>query len=156
MNRIEEKKYIHQGTAIVTFMLLMYVLFSVLPVILGATISELLYPYLFITAGLLFGLLCVYNITITIGSTYLSIKLGIGLIKKRYEIAKIKSCKPIVSRRIGSGSKTSFTGARLEYYIVTGSKAIELEFHDRKNTTVQIGTPLSEEISQYVQSLIDT
>ena len=118
--------------------------------------NELFYIYLLIITALLFGLLCVYNITITINNSYLSFKLGIGLIKKKYKIADIKSCKPYsgISKRIGIGSKMSFSGDILEYYIVTGFEAIELQFHNKK-AIVCIGTPLSEEISQQVQSLIE-
>ena len=136
------------------FISLIYIFFLAFSIILWA--NELFYLNLLITAGLLFGLLCVYNITITIDNTYFSFKLGIGLIKKRYIIANIKSCKPVsgISKRIGIGAKMSFTGYILIYYIVTGFKAIELQFHDR-NTIVHIGTPIAEEISQHIQTLID-
>ena len=109
-----------------------------------------------IIAIFLFSLLCIYKITITIDDTYLSFKLGVGLIKKRYKIADIKSCKQYsgISKRIGIGSKMSFTGNKLEYFIVTGFEAIELQFNNR-TTIVHIGTPLSEEISRQIQSLIE-
>jgi hypothetical protein len=155
MKGIEEKKYTHCGVAIIIVMLSSYIFFFVLSVILKP-INWSIYIYLFATAGLLFSLLCLYNITITIDNTYLSFKLGIGLIKKKYKIANIKSCKPYsgAPKRIGVGSKMSFTGKILKYYIVTGFKAIELQFHDQK-ITVLIGTNQPDEISQYVQSLID-
>jgi hypothetical protein len=134
----------------------MYTLFWVLLVILGA--ANKYYIYLLVSVCFLFGLLCVYNITIEIDNTHFSFKLGIGLIKKRYEIANIKSCKPYsgISKRFGIGSKVSFfTGRKLEYYIVTGYKAVELQFFDRPSTIVLIGTNSPEEISQYVQLLIE-
>jgi len=114
------------------------------------------YIILLITAGLLFGLLCVYNITITIDETYISFKLGIGLIKKRYKIANIESCKPVtgISKRIGVGSKLFFSGDVLKYYIVTGFEAIELRFRDNDRLTVRIGTPLTKEIIQQIQLLL--
>ena len=122
------------------FLLLMYLFILALSMIFRA--NEFFYICLLLTAGLFFSLLGVYNITIIIDNTYLSFKLGIGLIKKRYKIANIKSCKPVagVSKRIGIGTKMSLSGDILEYYIVTGFKAIELQFLDKK-TIVHIGTP---------------
>ena len=134
--------------------LLMYLLFLAFSMIFWA--NDLFYIFLLLTEGLFFGLLCVYNISIMIDNKYLSFKLGIGLIKKRYKIANIKSCKPVsgISKRIGVGTKVSFTGDILKYYIVTGFKAIELQFHDNK-VIVHIGTPFPEKISQQIQLLID-
>lgn len=156
MNGVEEKKYTYWGVAIIIFILLMYIFFLVLLLLLKP-INELLYAYLFVTIGLLLVLLCVYNITITINKTYFSFKLGIGLIKKKYKITNIKSCKPYsgIPKRIGIGSKMTFKGNILNYYILPGFKAIELNFHDRQNLTILIGTNQPDEISQYVQSLID-
>jgi len=115
------------------------------------------YIYIIAFLGLLFGLLYVYKITIIIDNTHLYFELGIGLVKKKYEIANIKSCKPYsgISKRMGIGTKMSFTGNILKYYIVTAGKAIELKFHDNENLTVLIGTNQPDEICQYVQSLID-
>ena len=137
------------------FMLIMHLLFVASWVIFQ--INGLFYACLFSTAFLLFSLLCVYNITITIDKTYLSFKLGIGLIKKRYKIANIRSCKPFsgISKKMGIGCKMTFGGDMLKYYIVTGFKAIELRFHDNDNLIVRIGTPLPEEISQQIQLYID-
>ena len=150
----KEKRYTHWGVPIMLFMLLMYLFFLVLTIIFW--VNELFNICLLITAVFFFGLLCVYNITIIIDNTYLSFKLGIGLIKKRYKIANIKSCKPVcgISKRIGIGTKIFFTGDILKYYIVTGFKAVELQFYDNK-VTVHIGTPLSDTISQQIQLLID-
>ncbi len=156
MKGMECKTYTYRGIAMIVYMLLMYISLLVLSVIIWA--DESLYTCLFITVILLLGLLCFYKITITIDKTNLSFKLGIGLIKKSYEIANIKSCKPYtgISKRMGiAGPKISFTGNILEYYIVTGFKAIELRFHDRPKTTVLIGTNQPDEISRYIQSLID-
>ena len=154
MNCFQEKCYTHRGIPIIGVLSLCVIIILILLVWIKPS-NELFYIYLSIITVLLFGLLCAYNITITINNSDLSIKLGIGLIKKKYKIADIKSCKPYsgVSKRIGIGSKMSFSGDILEYYIVTGFEAIELQFHNKK-AIVCIGTPLSEEISQQVQSLI--
>ena len=146
-----KKIYTHKGTPIMVFMLIMYLVF--LAVLVIFPVYDLFYTCLFLTAVFLSGLLCVYNITITIDNSYLSFKLGIGWIKKRYEIANIKSCKPYsdISKRIGIGTKISLTGYVLKYYIVTGFKAMELRFHDNNKLIVLIGTPLAEEIIKQVQ-----
>ena len=148
------KKYTHCGVPMMLFLLLFYTISIVFMVIFWA--NELFYILLPTTVFFLFGILNTYNITITVNNTYFSFKLGVGLIKKRYKIVNIKSCKPYsgISKRIGIGSKLSITGNVLNYYIVTGFKSIEIQFHDRK-TVVHIGTPLPEEISQYIQLLID-
>jgi hypothetical protein len=148
-----EKRYTHPGVPIIALTLLTY-LFIIFWVIFRFNGS--FYSCLLITAFLLFGILCVYNITITLDNTYISFKLGIGLIKKKYRIANIKSCEPYggISKRVGVGYKRTFAGGVLKYFIVTGFKAIELRFHDNDKLTVLIGTPMPEEISKRVQLLI--
>ena len=152
MKWINGKKYTFLGVPMIVFLSLVSVVFFILLLV----ISEQFYIWLFMITGSLFGLLCLYNITITIDDKYFSFKLGIGLIKKRYEIANIKSCKPYsgIHKGFGIGTKMSFTGEILKQYNVTGTKAIELRFFDR-DTIVKIGVNEPDEISQYVQSLID-
>ena len=148
-----EKRYTYWGIPIMVFMFVMYLFVIALLVFLQA--NELFYKCFFITLILLFGLLCFYNITITIDNTYFSFKLGIGLIQKKYKITNIKSCNPYtgISKKIGIGSKMSIRGYIIDFYIVTGFKAIELQFHDR-DKIVLIGTPFPDEISQAFQSFI--
>ena len=154
MNSFQEKSYTHLGIPIIGFLLLS-VIISLVFLVRMESINEFFYILLLMMVACLFGMLCFYNITITINNSYLSFKLGIGLIKKSYKIADIKSCEPYsgISRKIGIGTKISFSGNVLKYYIVTGFEAIEIRFHNKK-TIVRIGTPLSEEISQQIQSLI--
>ena len=78
------------------------------------------------------------------------------MIKKRYEITNIKSCQPYsgIHRGFGIGTKRNFAGDVLKQYNVTGMKAIELRLYD-DNSIIKIGTNQPEEISQYVQSLIE-
>jgi len=150
-----KKKYTHNGTAMIVFIFIMYILFLAYWVTFR---NNGLFPaFLLSTAFLLFGILCIYNITITIDNTYISFKLGIGLIKKKYKIANIKYCEPTsrISKRIGVGIKMSITGNVLKYYIVTGFKSIELRFHDNNKLIVCIGTPIPEEISQQIKLLVD-
>ena len=122
-----EKRYTYWGIPIMVFMFVMYLFVIALLVFLQA--NELFYKCFFITLILLFGLSCFYNITITIDNTYFSFKLGIGLIKKKYKITNIKSCNPYtgISKKIGIGSKMSIRGYIIDFYIVTGFKAIELQ-----------------------------
>ena len=154
MKSIQGKSYTHRGTPFMVFLSLGVIILLALLVRLKS-INEQFYIYLLIIVVLLFGLLCVYKITITFDNTYFAFKLGIGLIKKRYKIADIKSCKLYsgISKRFGIGYKMGFGGI-LEYYIVTGLKVIELQFYDNR-AIVRIGTPLADEISQQIQSLIE-
>jgi hypothetical protein len=173
MKEIKEKFYTHLGIpmiiflAVVGFVLqLSFVLYLVYKLdLLSINVWLWFGLYLFISVMLFLGLLTTYNITILIDDTYISIKLGIGLIKKKYKIADLKSCRPIITNGIGISSKTSFyrIGATLKTsnskdtlttYNVTGKEAIELRFLHKK-TVVHIGTYQADEISQYVQSLIE-
>jgi len=146
----KEKRYTDRGIPIIAVILAVVVVFA------GLTWLEYIdsVQSYGLIAILLFGLLCFYNITITIENTHISFILGIGLIKKRYEIKNIKSCKPIISQKIGIGAKIDFNGKIIKRYIVTGFKAIELQFHDSK-TIVHIGTTQPDEICKQIQSLID-
>ena len=155
----KEKIYTHRGVPMIVFLLLMYLLLWIPSCVIFLVLKWWFYACLMGMLGTtlcLFGLLCVYKITITIDDTYFSFKLGIGLTKKRYKIANIKSCKPYTGLRngMGIGTKRDFNGNIFKYYMVTGSKAIELRFHDNDKFTVLIGTPLPEEISQQIQLLM--
>jgi len=163
MEKIEEKKYTHRGTAMIVFLLLMYLFVLALPIIIsylnGQEINKQVYFYGYVlipSLFLLFGLLCCYQITITIDDTYFSFKIGIGLIKKRYKITNIKSCQPYsgVHRGFGIGTKRNFFGDVMKQYNVTGMKAIEIRLYD-DNAIIKIGTNQPNEISEYVQSLIE-
>ncbi|MCL1932850.1 MAG: hypothetical protein FWF53_03415 [Candidatus Azobacteroides sp.] len=145
------KEYTYLGVPMIVFLLLSSVIFFLLLLI----INKLFYIWLLLIAATLFGLLCFYNITITIDESYFSFKLGIGLIKKKYKIENIKSCNLYsgIHKGFGVGTKVSFAGKMLKQYNVTGLKAIELQFYDN-DIIVKIGTPQPDEISQCVQELI--
>lgn len=152
----KEKEYIHWGWAIMAFVLLIYIFSLVLLVIMNPMIN-LLYICLPVTFVLLLILAFVYKIAITIDETYFTFRLGIGIVKKRYKIESIKSCKPYLgfSKRIGIGCKMSLGGKVLKYYILTGFNAIELRFHDKQHLTVLVGTNKADEICQYIQDLLE-
>ena len=81
----------------------------------------------------------------------MSFKLGIGLISKSYNISNLKSCKPVTNSPLnGIGIRMLPNGW---LYNVTGLKAIELQFKNKKSI-VRIGTNRPEEICELVQSVI--
>lgn len=156
MNEFKTRTYTHRGTSMIVFLLFLYI-FVLAILAITKSLNNSFYPLLFLTIAFLFCLLCFYNITITIDESYLSIKLGIGLIRKKYEIANIKSCEPhsSIQKRIGVGSKMSLDGNILIYYILSRPNVIELHFHDKQNVTLLIGTNNADEICQYIQSRIN-
>ena len=157
MTWIKGKRYTQWGTALITLLLPCIVLFTIL-LAKVEYVNMLFYLHLFISVFLLCCLLCFYNLTITVDNMYVSFKMGIGLIRKRYKISNVKSCKPITcSSTFGAHFLNGF-GIRFfpngVQYNVSGFKAIELQFHDR-DTVIRIGTNQPEEISQQIQSLMD-
>ena len=92
-----------------------------------------------------------YQLTIIVDSSNVSFKLGIGLVRKSYKISDLKSCKPVTNSALnGIGIRMLSNGW---LYNVTGLKAIELQFKNRKSV-IRIGTDRPEEISELIQSLI--
>ena len=150
MNKAKEKSWTHQGTGLMILML-----FVLLAYLLAMQfIGNLLVIIVPLTVFLLFALLLCYKITITVDDTYLTIKLGVGWIRKKFRIESFESCRSTSSQRMGVGHKITFTGREYKYYIVTGFKVVELKFHNT-DIVVQIGSPRAEEISEYIQSLIN-
>lgn len=103
---------------------------------------------------LLVFIICIlifYRLTIYIDDTHISFKLGIGLIKKKYQISDIVNCKPVRNPVwYGIGIRW-FPGGIL--YNVSGLNAIELTFKNKKSK-VRIGTDKPDEIAREVNKII--
>jgi len=100
----------------------------------------------------LFALLCFCKLTITIDNTYVSFRMGVGFIRKRYKISDIKSAKPVRNSILRGIGIRFFSNGVL--YNVSGLKAVELEFHNTERV-VQIGTSQPEEVAKQINTLID-
>jgi len=126
-------------------------LFSGLLIKSGLANTPDFYIHLSLVIVFLICLLVFYKLTITVDDKSVTFKLGIGLVGKSYKIADLKSCKPVATSVLnGIGIRMLPNGW---LYNVTGLKAIELRFANKKSI-VQIGTNKPDEISQLIQSLI--
>ena len=149
---METKKFTQFGTFYVIVMLPIFI-FSLIMLfmkgfdnfVMGAVFSVL-------AVSLLICLLIFYKISIYINETYISFKLGIGLVSKKYLIADIKSCKPVKNEPLfGIGIKIIPNGM---LYNVSGLQAIELTFKNRKSK-IRIGTNQPEEIASTINKMIE-
>lgn len=148
---METKKYIQFGTVSVIILLPLLLLFTGMLIKSGLTNSPDFPIHIFFVLTFLISVLTFYQLTITVNETHVAFKLGIGLWSKKYKISDIKSCHPVTNSVIsGIGIRMLPNGW---LYNVTGLKAIELQFKNKKSV-IRIGTNRPEEISGLVQSLI--
>jgi hypothetical protein len=95
-------------------------------------------------------LLQFYKMTISVDDEYVRFSMGIGLIRKKYKLSDISSCKPISYMALGWGIRYR-PGAIL--FNVSGNKAIELELKT-KFRKVWLGTNAPEELSSFINEKI--
>ena len=78
--------------------------------------------------------------------------MGIGIMRKRYKVANLKSCVPVSNSMIsGIGIRMLSNGW---LYNVSGFRAVELQFNN-KESVVRIGTDKAEEVSAAIQQLLN-
>lgn len=105
------------------------------------------YIILFTLLVLLAFLLVFYKLTITVTSEFVAFAFGTGLIKKRYALSEIKSCKPVKNPILyGIGIRFIPNGM---LYNVSGTQAVELQFKNRKSI-VRIGTNQPDEVCRAI------
>ena len=149
---METKNYTQFGTISVVIMLPLLILFTGLLIKSGLSSSPEMYIHLFLVLTFVICLLVFYKLTIIIDETNVSFKLGIGLVGKSYKITDIKSCKSAPNSALnGIGIRMLSNGW---LYNVSGLKAIELQFNNRKSI-IRIGTNKPDEISSVIQKLIN-
>jgi hypothetical protein len=91
-------------------------------------------------------LLTFYKLTICIGDSYISFRMGAGLIKRKYALDEIEYCKPVRNSIWYGIGIHIIPGGWL--YNVSGKYAIELGFRSRKK--ISIGTDKPDEIAQII------
>jgi hypothetical protein len=78
--------------------------------------------------------------------------MGIGLMRKKYKVADLKSFTPVSNSMIsGIGIRILSNGW---LYNVSGFQAVELQFTN-KDSVVRIGTDKAEVVSSAIQEVID-
>ena len=92
------------------------------------------------------------SLTVEIDAEYLRIRFGIGLIRKRFPLDQIDTCRPV------SNPWTYGWGIRLTphgwLYNVSGQEAVELKMKSGK--TCRIGTDEPEILSAALQEALDS
>lgn len=150
---MEIKKYTQFGTVSVAILLPLFLLFAVLTIKSALANTPELIVLGILTFTFFLCLLTFYKLTITVDSTHVSFKLGIGLYSKSYKIADLSSCTPVTNSAIYGIGIRLLPGGWL--YNVSGLKAIELRFK-HKASVIRIGTNKPDEISELIQSLISS
>ena len=147
----ETKKYTQFGTFSVVILLLPALYFSVMSIraILSSEPVKLI--HLLLIAIFAVCLLIFYRLTITLDRGQISFKMGIGLFGRSYKLSDIKSCKAVKNSPLhGIGIRVLLNGW---LYNISGLKAIELRFKNRKSI-VRIGTNQADEISAVIEALL--
>lgn len=149
---MESKKFTQFGTFSVIVMLPIFIFSLIMLFMKGLDNFVMGAIFGFLALTLLICLLIFYKITIYINETYISFKLGIGLVSKKYLIADIKSCKPVKNDPIfGIGIRIIPNGW---LYNVSGLQAIELTFKNQKSK-IRIGTNQPDEIASTINKMIE-
>jgi hypothetical protein len=148
---MKTKKYTQFGTVSVVILLPLFLLFAGLMIKSALANSPELIVLSILATTFFLCLLTFYKLTITVDSTHVSFKLGIGLFSKSYKIVDLSSCTPVTNSAIYGIGIRLLPGGWL--YNVSGLKAIELRFK-HKASVIRIGTNKPEEISQLIQSLM--
>lgn len=148
---METKKYTQFGTISVIVLLPLLVFFTGMLIKYGLPNSPSFFIHISIVLIFLICVLTFYQLTIKVSESHVSFKLGAGVWGKKYKISDIKSCRPVSNSVISGIGIRKLSNGWL--YNVTGLKAIELQFKNRKSV-IRIGTNRPEEISKLIQSLI--
>lgn len=91
-------------------------------------------------------LICFFKMTIKVDDDFVHVILGVGLIRWKYAISNIESCKSISYFALGWGIRFV---ADATLFNVSGNKAIELQIKG-KNRKVWLGTDRPEELAEYI------
>lgn len=148
-----ELKKINQFGTFTVILLSLFLIFSiVMGLTVGLTDNLVLTIYIVLSLILFISLLLFYRIVIEIDTTNISFKLGIGIIRRSYNLSEIESCTPVKDSFLNGWGIHKIRNGWL--YNVSGFKAIELTF---KNTdkVVRIGTNRPDEIAGVVTGLLN-
>ncbi|MGB2697459.1 MAG: hypothetical protein WBD28_06315 [Candidatus Zixiibacteriota bacterium] len=126
------------------------VLIAVLVLVYVLIFHEFLWIRLTVAIGLVSALVLFASLTVVGYETYLEIRFGIGLVRKRFVFKDIQSCKKVRnSWAYGFGIRI-IPGGWL--YNVSGLDAVELQMKDGKK--YRIGTDVPDELMRFLQQKI--
>ena len=146
------KTYTQFGKFSVAVLLPILVLMVIILVITGFKDAMPALVLVFVIVTLLVCLLIFYKLTIEIDDTHVGFILGTGLVKKKYALKDIESCRPVKNSALyGIGIRLIPEGW---LYNVSGRFAIELTFKNKKSK-IRIGTDKPEEVSEEINKLLN-
>lgn len=145
------KTYTQFGKFSVAIMLPLFLFSLIMLIYIGLEDITTAIIFSSVVLTLLICLLIFYKLTITINNSFISFRMGIGLVSRKYLISDIKNCKPIKNSMLtGVGIRMLHNGW---LFNVSGLHSIELSFKNRKSV-VRIGTDKPEEIATEINKLI--
>jgi len=108
--------------------------------------------FAFLAVTFLISLLIFYKLTIYVDDTHVTMRLGVGMISKKYPVTDIKSCRAVRNSPLyGIGIRIIPNGW---LYNVSGLEAIELTFKSKKSV-IRIGTDNPDMVSEVINRLIN-
>ena len=147
---MKEIKFTQPGTFSVALLLPILILTVVMLILHGFDEPALAIVLIFVIITFIICLLAFYRLTIIVSDSRVGFSMGTGLIKKHYPIEEIESCRPV--------SNPAFYGIGIHWtpdgwlYNVSGRKAIELTFNNRKK--IRVGTDRPEEIASIINKML--
>ncbi len=124
----------------------LFVLIIIFPVVFSSRTQNSL--VLVTSAILFFVLLLFFRLTVKVDDHFVRYIFGIGIIRGKYALENIESCRPVKDSFLGWGIKLR---PEITILNVSGRFAIELRIRDEKKK-VWIGTNHPDALSEYIGS----
>lgn len=147
---MKEFRYTQPGTFSVALLLPILIFTVVMLFLHGFEEPALAMVLSFVVITFIICLLVFYRLTIVVSDSGVGFSMGTGLVRKSFPADEIESCRPV--------SNPLFYGIGIHWtpdgwlYNVSGQKAIELTFKNRKK--IRIGTDRPEEIAALVNKIL--
>lgn len=147
---MKEFKFTQPGTFSVALLLPILILTVVMLILHGFDEPALAIVLLFVIITFIICLTIFYRLTIIVSDSSVGFSMGTGHVKKSYPVEVIESCRAVTN--------PPFYGIGIHWtpdgwlYNVSGRKAIELTFKNRKK--IRIGTDRPEEIAAHINRIL--
>ncbi len=149
---MKSRKYNQFGKFSVAVMLPILIFLVIMLIVIGFKDAIPAIILIFVILTFLVCLLIFYKLTIEIDNSHVAFRLGTGLVKKKYALKDIESCRPVKNSALyGVGIRMIPEGW---LYNVSGWFAIELTFKNKKSK-IRIGTDKPEEVAEAINKLLN-
>ena len=129
-----------------------FVLAAIIIIAAVLTFHEFHWIAFIVALTLLMALLLFASLTVVGYETYLEIRFGIGLIRKRFDFKDVQSCKKVRNSLLYGYGIRIIPGGWL--YNVSGLDAVELQMKDGKK--YRIGTDVPADLMRFLQQKIQS